>query len=116
MTYELAQKLKKAGFPQRRNPVRFFDTQIDSEGNLITEGEMVHIPNLSELIEVCGDIILYKLPKDNEWNSNTKDVWVADKIGSYFCADEHFVDTDVCGETGLTPEIAVANLYLKLNK
>ncbi len=107
MNYELAKELQEAGFPQTPH----YPEQLES----VDEG-FAYIPTLSELIEACGNIILYKLPENNEWDSSEKGIWVADTIGEYFCADTYFVDTQISGEKGNTPEEAVAHLYIELNK
>ena len=86
MNYELQHKLKDAGFPQG---------DCDE-----IEGDVTYEPSLSELIEACGDLS-FKL----EWGSNEK-VWYAH--GSIGRGGE-----DTKGET---PEEAVANLWLELNK
>jgi hypothetical protein len=111
MTYELAKELKDAGFPQEGE----FWYSFNEHGNG-TEWEVYHYlqnldteewfsldktknilsPTLSELIEACGEMFgnLSYAPglvqKDHAW-----------------CCNE---------ELGKTPEEAVANLYLALNK
>ena len=101
MTYETAKKLKDAGFPQATGGFYYWSREEDcNKGQLITpfydERTITHtikIPTLSELIKACG----------NEFEQLYKDAvgWgaVAEKIG-----------------LGKTPEEAVANLWLKLEK
>jgi len=91
MNYELAKKLKDAGFP-----VKYPD-------NLFVEGEKsAYIPTLSELIEACGDRFECLSKVENQW-------WV-DERGGFFSNGE----TATYG--GSTPEEAVAKLWLGLNK
>ncbi len=109
MKYELAKKLEDAGFGKNRailhgKRIVFSDSHIDSEGNLITSADAVEVPTLSELIEACGDGFdaLLKGQRKN----NVYGLWRAD------ASDEaHGISL-----TGSTPEEAVANLWLALNK
>jgi hypothetical protein len=87
MKGELAKKLKDAGFPVKG------DTLIKGY-----KGEFVPFPTLSELISACGDkFMLVKFKGDSLWYSS-------DDIDSYADCE------------GKTPEEAVANLWLELNK
>ncbi len=111
MNYELAKELKDAGWhewPETLMGKPISTVHGDADG-------WYYFPPLSELIEACGDILLFKLPKDNEWDSSEKDVWVASTVEKYLCADTYFIDTNFNGETGSTPEEAVARLWLALN-
>lgn len=89
MNYELAKKLKEAGFKQGNENGQECDDWIDG----------CYIPNLSELIEACGNKFksLWKEFDDNKWLVN------CDHLG-------------YGGIKGVTPEEAVANLWLELNK
>ncbi len=90
MNYELAKKLKDAGFPQEGDgSVRW----TDQEPNL---GIPVYQPTLSELIEACGDKFEFMGKGD------PVSEWIA-------------FDNGELNGRGSTPEIAVANLYLALN-
>ena len=98
MTHELAKQLKDAGFPQRQLEVGDFTLcQHDKEQLHETNDtcEILNIPTLSELIEACVDIS-FSLNKTNTG------FWIESVKG----------DT----ETYPTPEEAVANLWLALNK
>ena len=97
MEYELALKLKNAGFPQIR-----FITQTTTGSDKIT---LIEGPTLSELIEACvtnkEEKCIYRLDYDwfeKQWEANAG------------TADEHFTGY------GSTPEEAVAKLWLVLNK
>lgn len=79
MNYELALKLKEAGFP-----VKWY---VDNSG--------YDLPTLSELIEECGEGFKFSLHRFIEG-------WFADTKGHE--------------GKGSTPEEAVANLWLELNK
>ncbi len=100
MNYELALKLKNAGFPQRDykvinpNPIEINVTNIDE----IQKGIVVEqAPTLSELIEACGDKF---------------DALVSsERSGGWMATDGRGLSGD-----GPTPEEAVANLWLELNK
>jgi len=90
MNYELAKKLKDAGFPQ----------VIDfRSGQFYEEGEDVANPSLSELIEACDKLNGFgQLGRANGgWN-----VW---QLGVRY--PKAFSET---------PEEAVASLWLELNK
>ncbi len=99
MNYELAKKLKEAGFKQSGKGKVWYTSSEDRE-QYFFDGEFeirpVYIPTLSELIEACGeeDLILKCIVKEN---------WTAEKL---------------TGEYGIgnTAEEAVANLWLELNK
>ena len=88
MNYELAKKLKDAGYPQD-----FSDGRIAVVNS--NNSDYAFPPTLSELIDACGDGFDYL-------ERYTKDIWTA-------------TDGDYIFEQGLTPEDAVANLYIKLN-
>ena len=117
MKYELANKLKEAGFPQPKigavpMPQGRWFKQIISNGELavtsvdwtdwalastrkIDTSFWVYIPTLTELIEACGDdFVGLKQEMTNYWRAMT-DLWAG---------------------FGSTPEEAVANLWLALNE
>lgn len=122
MNYELAKKLKDAGFPQTGQRPWFCGGHVyygDGEGfELCKETEPIittdhycessglvaefvyEIPTLSELIEACGENFysLYRHQKDKWQAHSTGDLW------------------DIEIAHGPTPEEAVANLWLALNK
>lgn len=100
MTYELAKKLKNAGFSQEGkgwkgrlpsfNPISLFVTTV-------------YFPTLSELIEACGDgfFSLKLVPNSREglnWRTRSTEYKQSHEFA------------------GQTPEEAVANLWLELNK
>jgi hypothetical protein len=93
MNYELAKKLKDAGFPQYEP--NGFPGIMNPDGD-----KAVYYPTLSKLIESCGDDFkeMYRADKSG------KSIWVAK------CCD----NSSHVGE-GSTPEEAVANLWLALN-
>jgi hypothetical protein len=99
MNYELAKKLKEAGFPLKWvTPI----TEKETDYPLFAFNESwCKEPTLSELIEACGEefeSIIY---------SNKKE-WYA-----YGSSKGVIHDNE---SRGLTPEEAVANLWLELNK
>ena len=119
MNYELAKKLKDAGW----EGIYFYcgrdhECRVDSPE---CKPEVIgNPPTLSELIEACGDITLYKHPKINTWDEEFNDKWVAGKADThstkdYLCASDTFVDYSfIHSAIGSTPEEAVANLWLEL--
>lgn len=109
--YELAKKLKDAGFPQKGKG-ELHETEegrknrdamgtIDSIVTYLTQ--VVYFPTLTELIEACGDVILWKT-KDNVWNSDI-----------YLAPEAKYIDDQFQPSIGSTPEQAVANLWLAIN-
>jgi len=105
LSYDTAKRLKDAGFPQK--------THNECCGEVLGEdGEPVMIPDLSELIEACGDEI-YSLRRTYE-----KNIWVAHGY-NLFNRDIKQIQFQALGQKGFvgsTPEEAVANLYLALHE
>src|SRR4051812_19204781 len=102
MTYELAKELRDAGFSQELpDPSSYYNSKGMlfgwSEGEDKPYHEYTKRPTLSELIEACGRIGFSLREKD-------KNTWQA-KGGDFIDYSE-----------GSTPEIAVAHLWLALNK
>jgi len=62
-----------------------------------------YIPTLSELIEACGKEF-WQLSQLTVESGHTRDLWVASGMGN------------LPQVTGKTKEIAMAKLYMKLNK
>lgn len=116
MDYTLAKKLKDAGFPVDCGQT-FCDgcEYFPADGDF--KGEWCHVPTLSELIEACGDdiesIVLQKA-----------DGYLMKRCWRAYPTESAYVEkmkgdcvVDCCGYiTGSTPEEAVANLWLELNK
>jgi hypothetical protein len=124
INYELAVKLKDAGFPQIQGDYGFFIGQIGNTrmrqaiGTNYTNGlntkNVVYIPDLSELIEACGDdfelLAMENYPKGNKF-------WKAYPTDEWFYKNENDCVKDCCGyETGDSREEAVANLWISLHK
>ena len=109
MNYELAKELKEAGFPQKVYiGTKFFpypdsnERVWDSEESLTPPNppDMAICPTLSELIEACGGKIFGLQRNDKGWSAWAK-----------------FPDAEETPEQyGVTPEEAVARLWLALNK
>ena len=115
MEYELALKLKNAGFPVEENGNKFY-----CNGNLCGRNyddcyeEIVRIPTLSELIEACGEEF-GELVRCNDYE--IKPMWRAYPTREAFNESDNDCEVDCCGyETGSTPEEAVAKLWLAINK
>lgn len=105
MNYELAKQLKEAGFPQPNANNSdglngYKGTSHQGKWLTIINGywfiDGVYIPTLSELIEACGDEFAY-----------LKRYWPS-KIWEAGC--------DTFEQQDSSPEEAVANLWLALNK
>lgn len=94
ISYELAKKLKDAGFQIPYIHKGDFHEFVLGEGKL-------YLPTLSELIEACGDGFVSLIAPTGE-NTN----WSA-KGGN----DEYSYH-----EFGVTPEEAVTNLYLAISQ
>lgn len=99
ISYELALKLKEAGFPIK-------DREDCEIGNCWENGHEHCYPTLSELIEACGDrfINLERL-RNNKWVCNKEECCLQ-------CNPEGWDNYDSIGETA---EEAVASLYIKLH-
>ena len=105
MKYETAKKLKDAGYSQedpRRVPVSLTNENVNEilHDALLKMKKDCYIPNLSELIEACGDVF-YELQQ-----KPIKEGWEATAFLS--------LETHAEGN-GDTPEEAVAHLWLRLN-
>lgn len=101
MTYELAKQLKDAGFPQNGTPLN-----------------MVNYADLSELIEACGDDFR-NLEKHDEEEINMAAILDIDSRWTAYGTEKERNDKRLAlipNYFGSTPEEAVANLWLALNK
>lgn len=94
MTYELAKKLKDAGFPQKENNSQNWDEPTM---------RFYYSPTLSELIKACGN--KFGVLQLADLRKNSKSRWYASTIV--------YVENPAYGKT---PEEAVAKLWLELNK
>ena len=105
MNFELAKKLKEAGFPMRCIKIKR-DFSGDAQ---YLEPLQPLVPSLSELIEECGDDFncLFKHTDETFWTAG----YAVSEIEAGF----GWSKITKIGE-GSTPEEAVANLYLELNK
>jgi hypothetical protein len=105
ITYELAKQLKDAGFPL--NPHRDWDKSDFAwlPCNEITkqDREKLWIPSLSELIKACGDGFI-------------KLVYQKDNYGNHYMTYKLNSNGSCQVFSCLTPEEAVAKLWLELNK
>lgn len=95
MSYELAKKLKEAGFSQKER-LSEIKTVNFINGERV---EDTYFPTLSELIEECGDRFRSLV--------NEREFWYA---------ISESIEKDFCKGDGKTPEEAVAKLWLELNK
>ncbi len=116
--YELAKKLKDAGFPiewkNPRNTVHHTKTVV----GISVGTDNISVPTLSELIEACGDGI-FELLRQSEWHRNeTGFIWIATLADVSKMTHLSFsqVGNSMVKSGGSTPEEAVANLWLELNK
>lgn len=95
MTYELAKQLKDAGFEMSQT-VPTTEAYHDGKKDWI-------IPNLSELIEACGDGFGSLVSHEKQYKAY---------LPQNILRNEEYQDVKWCS----TPEQAVANLWLELNK
>lgn len=100
MTYELCKKLKDAGFPQK-DSVRYIF--------MLDRSDQVYVPELSELIEVCRDSF-WKLEIHGGSGGGENGIMIENLPGPWF-AYSHKLEL-----AGSTPEEAVAQLWLELQK
>lgn len=98
MNHELAKKLKDADFPYKAGDGTYAQS-FNSETGEITEAH--YLPGLSELIEACGE----NKPTLRPWN-----------VFEWQASVPHPTVRQLVMGTGKTPEEAVANLWLELNK
>lgn len=98
MTYELCKKLKDARFPQSEEWA-----MKDNGSDLYYEQ-----PTLEELIEACGEQFFDLRRKNDGWQATAQvKLDKPDEVGDDYMLP--FVE-------GTTPTIAVAKLWLELNK
>lgn len=107
ISYELAKKLKDAGFPQDRDGDGY---ELGSNGlrrsyqSFDDFLEYAYAPTLSELIEACGDEVRLQ----SYWSENDL-MWQADNSSNFYVKENQIAGV------GSTPEEAVALLYLAIN-
>jgi len=106
MNYELALKLKEAGFPQEgKNGYWINSAGVTSS----IKKEAPYVPTLSELIEACGSQFLMLRRGLGDKPNHIIDK----KEGAWMCECAAWDRPRFLGDT---PEEAVANLWLSLNK
>lgn len=112
MNYELSKQLKEAGYPQHKTSYSYRNHHIRgvevAHEDSATGEFLCDLPELSELIEACGEDFVALV----RWNYNN-----ISYVASNCERDTPMVEKglDINGE-GSTPEIAVAHLWLALNK
>lgn len=104
MPYELAKKLKDAGFPQGPYGNRTLEPQLVDPRRTVAEAmeQEAYAPTLEELIDACGDNF----------------AWLHHSVKSKRWAVQDFIydeDEGPHGGQGSTPTEAVARLWLALN-
>jgi len=107
MNYELAKKLKDAGFPQNGKVVNkkaFTFDGVGKEYAIEDTDEVFYFPTLSELIEACGD----------GFNVLIRSTFLTKGVKPEFRASSG--SGGAPSSEGKTPEEAVALLYLKLHE
>lgn len=116
MNYELAKQLKDMGFPQYPKHVGLYNKKEMDESMdrcIIKSGGVVQPikPTLSELIEACGGkfhSVQRRFGHIGASMGQPNPVW--------WSAKDTSMDESQVGETGSTPEEAVARLWLALNQ
>jgi len=123
MTYELAEKLYKAGFPFER-PYKYVVNDRDVVQFMPTykatpyATNLTPVPTLSELIEACKFSLILEKIGENTYRAG-KDTYgrYEDIELSRLEKEPDYIDTTLNEiSVGKTPEEAVANLWLQLNK
>ena len=125
VNYDLAKKLKDSGFPQvgdsrfcfvEGNPmVLCFGIEYWSNGDEVSRKMLMppnalYVPTLSELIEACGESLDFIKRGDKDLLSSLLD---KEEIATDWVAGTKDLKLLKFGQT---PEEAVANLWLALNK
>ena len=111
MNYKLAKELKNAGFPYSDH------TEIAQETVCMdnNEGGCLFVPTLEELISACG-VGLISITNENSYSHSggkSKEIkWNWSAIG----IQEPYPKGGYRHGMGKTPKIAVARLWLALNK
>lgn len=104
MDYELAKRLKDAGFPQGGDSDWYYlDGYKEPDIRNMEDfySEELYIPTLEELVEACGDKFSYLHQSERGWHAHSH----ADGTMNVYGQE---------GGDGKTPIEAVANLYLAL--
>lgn len=105
MNYDLAKRLKDAGFLQKE-PLRYKTYQVETIARIQeTTDEPVYFPTLEELIDACGDRGMFTLVRQH---SSALKNWF------WEATTPHFTLRLLVKGEGSTPEEAVANLWLAL--
>jgi len=107
MDYTLAKKLKDAGFPQLNYSCILQDIEDVAIQDKNDSSIWYYKPTLSELIDACGE----RFEELNKIGHGIKPKWNAT---SYSCEECGWDGMEV--GRGLTKEVAVANLWLAINK
>lgn len=107
MNYEIVLNLKEAGFPLKEHPYPHRKNEHLEYGLLAFPfGDKIYLfPTLSELIEACGSEFDHLKRVYGDWK------WEA-----YYNGEEVRVDNHYFFGKGQSPEEAVANLWLELNR
>lgn len=106
ITYELAKQLKDAGFPGLRDRFPGYEIGKNAELDLAIKNQpFAGVPTLSELIEACMNFY-----HPSHFNMGGMNTWWA------ILRDQNNSKALVPVQTGSTPEEAVAQLWLELNK
>lgn len=114
MNYELAKELKDAGFPLYTQGYTSTELRrmVSEDFVPTSDGQIVPtlpVPTLEELIEACGEIVLWK-DRHRGWRAGQGRDRHMESGENYFDDYPDFL------ETGATPTEAVARLWLALNK
>lgn len=104
---ETAQRLKAAGYPQRGMDDYCRSTSSDGE-------DYVYEPDLSELIDMLPPFFDFQLGYRLNIGAEEKKIWEASGVWKLFTPQTP--DYERYGGLGDTPEAAVANLWLAINK
>lgn len=112
--YELARRLKDAGFPQRTH----YDSLTDEITDFVFQKGRPSNPTLSELIDECGNnlSIISNDKSDGDW-CGSPDATEEHSEGQTWHARSRIFykpERESLTSSGFTPEEAVANLWLAI--
>lgn len=108
---EICQRLKKAGFPQGETPE--FPPPKKSDDVCTNFDNVWKHENGEWVLLVRIEDLLRELTNDNPWELNLNAEWQNLFPGGEYSWTASVKEADA---TGLTPELALANLYLSLHQ
>jgi len=114
MNYELEKELENAGFPQGKCTCEATESNPEAVCKNMRTDRRCNPITLSELIEACGERFRDLEKYTNTENGELVEKWQANAMKDAPASSKRFVDT--WKGKGITPEEAVARLWLALIK